>query len=283
MGSFVDDQMVGVDLADRRRQIAIQLDQLAGVEIPVLVGERLVEQVVPRHRRLVAVAPGEGPPKPDCQFPVARGREELRDSVRRIVDVRAGLSPWCAVQVEYDPEAMGAAPLDQSIDEPYAVRAQCAVLVDQPASVDRQADVVRCPLLRSERCPPPRRTGAGTHARMPRPRRDRRGRREAPRSVAATAAPRPRSATYSPPEGASCPGRRRATAAGRRGRPPGRLRSRGRSRRRESPPPVRGVCVRSLQARHHREALHDIPLEDHEDEDDRDRPSATHRPSAGAD
>jgi hypothetical protein len=57
VGALVTDHVIAIDRADRRGELLVQIAKLAGVEVLVRVGQRLVEEVVCGHRGLVPVAP----------------------------------------------------------------------------------------------------------------------------------------------------------------------------------------------------------------------------------
>ena len=78
MGPLIDDHVIGVNLANGPRQLLVQFDQLAAVQIVVLVGERLVQKVVAGDNGLVPVTASELPPQAHGQLPVPGAREQLR-------------------------------------------------------------------------------------------------------------------------------------------------------------------------------------------------------------
>jgi hypothetical protein len=59
VAAFVHEQVVRVDLADRRGQLAVEIDELVLVAVLPLVRQRFVEEVVAEHGLAVAEATGD--------------------------------------------------------------------------------------------------------------------------------------------------------------------------------------------------------------------------------
>lgn len=133
--------MAGVDLADRGDQLLVEAHQRLGVLSAVVAGNGLVEQVVERDRRIVAVAARQLDPEGDRQLLVAPVGEEVGPA-QGVVDVRARLPARRAMQVEDDVEPVLAAPLDAALDQREAVLAEAAVVVQDDPRVDRDAQRV---------------------------------------------------------------------------------------------------------------------------------------------
>jgi len=71
------DQVAGVDLADRGDQFLVEAHERLGVLRAVIAGNGLVEEVVQRDRRIVAVAARQLDPEGDRQLLVAPVGEEV--------------------------------------------------------------------------------------------------------------------------------------------------------------------------------------------------------------
>lgn len=142
--ALVGEQVVGVDPADRHGQLPVQLDQPRH-QVGMLVGQGLVQQVVAGHGRLVAVPLGEHLPQADGARGLLVVREQFRQPVGGVVDVRAGLTARCPVQVEHAGDPLGPAPGDHVVHQADALREQGvgpAVLCHDQAGVDRDPYMV---------------------------------------------------------------------------------------------------------------------------------------------
>jgi hypothetical protein len=135
------DQVPRVDRADRPDQALVERGQGFGELRAVVARDRLVQEVVHRDRRVVPVPRGELDPDLLREVLVARVGEEIRPA-EGVVDVRARLPSRRAVQVEDRVQVVGAAPADSVLEQPEAVLDQLAVLVEDHAGVDREADRV---------------------------------------------------------------------------------------------------------------------------------------------